>query len=185
MSRADNVRNILDLATVTEQVEGANWYHGAQRIADELGGDRGAGVLAAMSPLMSWPKCVELARRMVRTGIWAGGLPRNCDKARRIWQGAEPLTVLRGHKVRAFYRGIMGDADAVVIDRHAFDIVLGRVTDDATRRRLGLAGQYERFAAPYRTVARERGLAACDVQAITWLTWRRLKDSAGLRGVRA
>jgi hypothetical protein len=76
------------------------------------------------------------------------------------------------------------ESDAVVVDRHAFDIAVGRVTNNETRYALGRKGVYGSFAKAYvraaKTIARETGMdvSASQVQAVTWTVWRRLKGLA-------
>lgn len=189
-----NAARILDvyrLATLQELEDGLNWYRDAHAVAVALDPARphaAAGVIAAMSPMMSWGQNVNVAARAYADGRATGGLFRNCAKADAILAGAEPLDVLRGDKVCNFYKAIAdpNDGSAVVIDRHAFDIAVGRITNDKSRAALGRKGVYESFARAYvraaKTVAAETGMdmSPSAMQAITWGTWRRLKGLEGL-----
>ena len=76
-----------------------------------------------------------------------------------------PLAALTGDKVRAFYRAILGDTDAVVLDRHALRVA-GHHRDTAT------PVQYRRIAALYRAAAAEVGETPRDFQAILWIVQR-------------
>jgi hypothetical protein len=194
-----NMNRILEIyrqATVAELEEGLSWYKDAHAVAVALDPEnprRAAGVLAALSPRMPWERNIMLAARAYeefhnypQDSAWASGaLLANCVKADRILRGEDPLDVLGGDKVRAFFETIADPmSDAVVVDRHAFDVAMGRVTNDESRAALGRVGMYERFAKRYvmaaRHLSQETGanISASQVQAVTWTVWRRLKGLA-------
>ena len=168
---------------------GLAWYPHAHREALRMGGgraqhlSRNAGIIAALSPLNHWTNNVAKAREVIskrgRIAVVKGqpngiGLGNNVQKAIDIYNGAEPLDVLRGDKVRAFYRTILdptGDIDPV-IDRHAFDIAVGERTDEKRRGALSRKGVYEQFAHVYREAAIIAGIGSAQMQAITWVAWR-------------
>lgn len=186
-----NAARIVDVwnqATVKELSEGMDWYRDAHALAVKLSPEsprHAAGVIAALSPMMGWGQNVNLAVRAYRDGNASGALFSNVAKANRILAGEDPETVLGGDKVRAFY-GVIADpsSDAVVVDRHAFDIAVGRVTNNETRHALGRKGVYGSFAAAYvraaKTISKQTGMdvSASQVQAVTWTVWRRLKGLA-------
>lgn len=187
-ARTPRTRNILAVwsqATNQEIADGMSWYEDANLVArtlDPVHPEKGAGVLAALSPRMPWDRNIMLAIRAFEDGHATGALSLNCAKADRIMAGEDPLSVLGGDKVRAFYGAIVDPAgDDVVIDRHAFDIAVGRVTNDVTRASLSRKGEYARFAHHYvlaaRAISETEGIeiSACQLQAVTWTTWRRLK----------
>lgn len=183
-----NSARIVDVwrqATVSELVEGMEWYRDAHALAVELSPNdpaQAAGVLAALSPMMSWGQNVVLGVRAYTDGKASGALFSNVAKANRILAGERPEDVLGGDKVRAFYGAIADPAsDAVVVDRHAFDIAVGRVTNNESRQALSRKGVYDSFARAYvraaKAIAAETGMdvSASQVQAVTWTVWRRLK----------
>lgn len=189
-----NSARILDVyrqATLQELQDGLDWYRDAHSIAVALDPARpyaAAGVLAALSPMMAWGQNVNVAARAYAEGHATGALYRNCAKADAIMAGAEPLDVLGGDKVCNFYKAIANphDGSAVVIDRHAFDIAVGRITNNKSRAALGRKGVYEAFARAYaraaKAIAVETGMdiSPCQVQSVTWTVWRRLKGLDGL-----
>ena len=168
---------------------GLAWYPTAHREALRLGGgraqhlSRNAGIIAALSPLNHWTNNLAKAREVIskrgRITVVKGqpngiGLGNNVQKAIDIYNGAEPLDVLKGDKVRAFYRTILdptGDIDPV-IDRHAFDIAVGERTDEQRRGALSRKGVYDEFAHVYREAAKIAGIGSAQMQAITWVAWR-------------
>jgi len=182
-------------ASATDREHGREWYDRAHRLARELAAStepadmddavrRAAAVIAVLSPVTSWPQNVAMARAAYY-GWPVKGLGRNIAKAKAIMSGADPDTVVSGRKVRAFWATIVDPSlsDAVVVDRHAIDIALGTVTDDATRSRIvGRKGGYEAIAAAYhraaRILTRELGepISPAQVQAITWVYWRRTRS---------
>lgn len=169
---------------------GVSWYwqaHGAAGILSRRFGvsrEVATGVLAALSPSCHWSRNKSLAWEMLSTGNCGHMYGDAIRKARRIIDGEDPLDVLGGDKVRSFYRNILDPwgSDDVTVDRHAFDIAAGRVTDDLARKALetggrkgnrdGQAGNYVRVADCYRRAADILGVSPHMVQAVTWCEWR-------------
>src|SRR6478736_3422310 len=104
----DYVTNILAVyarATESERANGTVWYREAQALAlDMSGGDayRGAGVLAAFSPMQKWDINVRNARNAFATGVATGHTRAMCAIAQRILDGEYAMDVLKGDKTRAF-----------------------------------------------------------------------------------
>lgn len=177
-----NVTKAFRLSTAQDREDGLHWYDYARDYAASLDSDipRAAGILAALSPQQSWPVNKRMAaefyagRRNVHTSD-------NVAKALAILDGAEPLSVLGGPKVRAFYTNIMGmdTTEAVTIDRHAIMVCEGRViAGDAlkayfgTRRNRQYVSEYVSAA---KILSKETGtyMTPAQIQAITWVWWRR------------
>lgn len=185
------ILEVWSMATLSEVQDGLDWYNDAARIARNMNPDnweRAAGVIAALSPRLDWGRNIMLAQRAydawnrgddMEAHQW-GTLKSNADKALRIMRGAYPLDVLGGDKVRAFYLSIV-TGTGVVIDRHAFDVAMGRVTNDETRGALSRKGVYDNFAKRYIMAAEQisgegETVTPAQVQAVTWTVWRRLKN---------
>jgi hypothetical protein len=175
-------RNILKIyeTTINEhRINGSIWYELSHLWAIEHSGTatRGAGVIAAFAPNTSWDENKRIALRAFRTGIASGHTKRNCHKAQVILDGADPTTVLSGKKVRNFYALIANPFDplAVCVDRHAFDVAVGKVTDDSARKFLDRVGGYDLIANAFREASLTVGILPSQIQAITWLAWRRNK----------
>lgn len=180
-----NVLTVLERATVADLESGRSWYADAHALACELDPERpsrAAGVLAALSPQLPWGRNVLLAARAYADGYASGTLGQSVRRADAILGGADPETVLTGRKVLAFYRSIADPGtDDVVVDRHAQDVALGRPHGDDGRVRqvLRRKGAYDAVAELYRQAARmatETGpldWTPGQVQATTWITWRR------------
>jgi hypothetical protein len=178
----DRIDAIFAQATEAEVTQGLGWYYQAHSLADEIGRragldlEAGAGLMAALSPQCSWAENIARAWEAAETGA-ATGMGDQTRKAERILSDEDPGTVLGGRKVRSFYRNIVDpdQAGAVTVDRHAVSIVFGFSVDDRTVKVLERGGAYVLVASAYRTVARRHGMTPCQLQAVTWLVWRRLK----------
>jgi hypothetical protein len=176
---AANILVTLGRAKPEHYREGIDWYQHAHTLARVLAGlhgisiEQAAGVLAALSPQLSWPRNVAYAEQFLATGD-APVLGRSKRSAARILQGEPPLSVLQGPKVRAFFANIADPdgTDAVTVDRHAHDVAVGQRFGDARRPLLGRQGGYDLLAAAFRLAAAKVGLQPSAVQAITWLAWK-------------
>lgn len=172
---ARNVQRTLASVDDIAYRDGATWYETAHVLAIKLDPSdpaRAAGVIAALSPQVSWERNVMLATRAYKDGLATGTLGANCRAADRILAGERPLDVLGGPKTRAFFTLIANpyDRETVCVDRHAFDIAAGQ-TGHAQRVKL-TPKRYEEVANAYRKVARGTTLTPAQVQAITWVWWR-------------
>ncbi len=186
-----NVMAIYNLASADDMRVGLAWYNTAHNWAVKSAGGRdhliarNAGIVAALSPMNKWGnnkrKAEEVISKRARIVAVKGkpngiGLSVNVNKAIDIYRGADPLDILSGDKVVAFYSTILdpqGDHNPV-IDRHAFDIAVGERTDDKRRGILGNKGVYLDFARCYREAALIAGIGASQMQAVTWITWRNI-----------
>lgn len=172
-----NIIAIARRATPAEIEQGITWYQTAHNEARRIATlEEGAGVIAALSPRMPWDRNLAIAERAFVEGRASGAMGANVAKAQAILDGADPLDVLGGLKVRSFYANIVfPDGPDVTIDRHAFDIVKGRATSDRERSGLSRKGVYDMHAEYYREAGTILGLTGAQAQAITWCTWRRIK----------
>lgn len=183
----EHVKRIIETyqKATPEMLEGGhNWYERAHNVANKLGKgnvEKGAGIIAALSPQTGWGRNLLLATSMVKTGT-AKHTGINIEKAQRILAGEHPNDVLGGYKVTNFYRNIVdpSNPEPVTIDRHAHDIPMGIAFRGNKKSKqkspdLGLdaKGRYEHFQNAYRTAAGELGIEIPHkVQATTWVTHR-------------
>lgn len=158
----------FEAAAYQGPADGASWYVDARREARRMARTYGVGlgaacgVIAALSPRVQWSQNLKLAEEVLRTGtVESGAMRDNLLKAQRIADGERPLAVLGGPKVRAFYRALMGDANAAVIDTWML------VAVNWPREGLS-ARQYERVEAALRDAARITNLPVSEFQAIVW-----------------
>lgn len=181
----DNILDIYERATDKEYAHGMVWYNRANAIAwelDHLNFKRGAGVLAALSPLLSWTKNVEYAG-LVYAGADIADIPclkKNAAKAIAIKNGWHVLDHLSGPKVVSFYNNIIDpwsdDPAHVTIDKHAFDIAIGDMENPYKNGKSVTAALYPVMRSAYVTAAREVGIRPLQIQAITWEAWRNMKN---------
>lgn len=173
------VQNIVDAwnaATPDQIARGRAWYPTANQLATLLseGNTRaGAGVIAALSVQKSWALNQRLAANAFRTGEASGHFRDACGKAERIMAGEDPLEVLpEDSKSWNFYRAIAfpDDADAVVVDRHMHDLVVGEVYGTRDRG-LSSKRRYATIAHVVREAARRLDEIPSVVQASTWVWW--------------
>lgn len=182
----DNIIEVWATATVHERAQGEQWYERAHTEACSLGQEANltttaaAGIIAALSPQVEWGRNVEAAY-MVANGFTPPAiLGRSIQKAERIRNGEHPNDVLSGDKVRAFWHLIEhphSQEGVVCVDRHAFDVAVGYVTDDRTRKALERVGIYVLFSEAYRLASERVGALPHVVQATTWVTWKGVKSS--------
>lgn len=175
-------------ATPEQLADGLDWYQDAHSLAlalDPQNVERAAGVIAALSPRVLWDQNVKLAVRAYADGQASKCMPLSISKANAILDGADVAKTLRGPKTVAFAQVIANPVDdhAVVIDRHAMSIAIGRCADDDDYSVLGLKGVYEQYADAYRRAARIIGVSPSQVQAVTWVVWRetRIRTAAAVR----
>lgn len=188
---ARRLRRLYADADPTTIASGRSWYAEAHaevsRLARQappgIGRSACAGVLAALSPRAQWGQNVAGARAAVQAAaselspeLAAApyALSDGCRKAGRILAGERPDAVLRGPKVRAFWRAILGDPAAVTVDWWAC-VAAGRPDDfgKLTPRRLAVIDRAYRLAADW------AGESPRDFQAITWVAARGIVPSDG------
>lgn len=178
------LRRLYATADPASIAAGRSWYAEAHaevsRLARQapagIGRSACAGVLAALSPRSQWGQNVAGARAAVAAAA-AGQSPAEaaapyalgdgCRKAARILAGEPADAVLRGPKVRAFWRAILGDRDAVTVDWWAC-VAAGRPGDfqRLTPRRLAV------IDCAFRRAAEWAGESPRDFQAISWVLAR-------------
>lgn len=169
--------------------EGLSWYVDARHKADSMARSYGTpssvvcGVIAALSPGCDWNLNLVYADTLMEAyfiqGYRGKKLPLvgsygrlNVQKAERIMSGEEPLSVLGGKKVRAFYQTIFDPSDntTVVVDRHAKSAAIG---EKNTQSSVVKNSEYEFLSRHYQLVAKENNLLPWQVQSIVWVVWRR------------
>jgi len=188
-----NIKAIHALASAAEIADGMAWYGIAKSIAIVIAEDYGIpanqaiGVLAALSPRNKWTRNVVDCEALVSAYV-AGGAEQaletkvctfgaNKAKAVRILEsGLETLPtaleILSGPKLREFASCIAG-LDDCCIDGHAWCIWQGSRVTLADVPSIGVKLRKE-IKADYAQAAADLGLRASELQAITWVTWRRI-----------
>ena len=189
----NNIKAVFQLASAAENADGMAWYGVAKSIAIVLADRYGVttaqavGVLAALSPRNKWSRNVIDAESLIAAYVAAGSeqarLTKVCtfgankEKAIKVLEsGAETiptvLGILSGPKLREFASCIAG-LDDVCIDGHAWCIWQGSRVTLADVPSIGVKLRRE-IKADYAQAAADLGLKPFELQAITWVTWRRL-----------
>ncbi len=187
-------RRILDVyrsADAQQIAAGIVWYETAENEALKLSAEFGlsveqtAGIIAALSPQVSWGFNLEWARAICEGDRTNYGLTASQGKAEMIAHNGDihPLEILGGPKVRAFYDCIVtgGQTDTVCVDRHACDIATGirGSFNSLTPKRIAIVQSAYQRAARRLAVTGGPVLSAAQLQAITWITWRARYWAAG------
>ena len=127
-----------------------------------------------------------MAHMLIGTGHASGQTTINNNKALRILEGNDPMTVLKGRKVVPFYQAIVnptGD-NPTVVDRHASAVYMGRPLVERELNQLQSPVIYKRISGAYARAAKMKGVHPNVLQAQTWLQWRIDKGVARKVGVR-
>ena len=195
-----HIAGMLQLASVSDIAEGKHWYQRAYDLAVQLIHayqpltlGQAIGVIAALSPNNKWSRNCQDAERIIKA--WHVGADmkavkvctfnNNKQKAIAILESPDSEaieSILNGRKVVAFYRSISGYRDAVCVDGHAYAVFVGERIP-TTKTPAISAGLYDAIARSYCLVA-ERSVELCghaltpaQVQAVTWVTYRRLVNA--------
>ena len=196
-----NISGMLQLASQADIISGLNWYQRAYDLGVKLIHEyegltlgQAIGVFAALSPRNKWEKnCID-AEAIIKTWFLGGDYDMlkvstfnpNKRKAIAILEldmesvDTEAIpNILSGQKIVAFYRSIMGDKNAVCVDGHAYAIFIGeRITTTKTPKISPKL--FETIQRAYQLVAKRSAdlcgveMSPTQVQAVTWLTYRRL-----------
>lgn len=149
---------------------GEDWYRSARAVVGHMAARHGvsrstaAGVVAALSPRIHWARNLDVADVVLSGGIPSGVFKASLAKALAIRSGRRANDVLKGPKVRAFYRALMGDRDAAVVDTWMVKVIgwTGNVKSKA----------YGRIATAMQSAAKRVGVAVTTLQAATWVAIR-------------
>jgi len=186
----DNILKVYELANEAEVQEGNLWYREAKEFCSRAAFQTSAfpdisdtktcaGALAALSPCLPWEANKAALLELLIEGTAYRQSGANVFKAKRILAGEDPLCVLGGLKVRAFYACIIDPGtDQVCVDRHAKSICFGcHLSEKELKQWEG--DYYYDFEDAYQRAAKELGITGYQMQASTWLAWRRLKREWG------
>ena len=191
----ENILAVYAQATDAEREHGLTWYAqakaSAQAIADktELPLHVVVGVIAALSPTNNWDRNLVDADLFCQTFVDGGYIEdvSACtyktmwEKAWRILEDmpadAQAVAfILNGPKITDFYWCIMG-FDCCVIDGHAWCIANA---DRRTMQEVPSIGKKLRLELQqaYAVAAHKFGMSAYEMQAATWVAWRRIHGIA-------
>jgi hypothetical protein len=169
-------------STRGERKAGKAWYPHAYAVACELMPDEpriGAGVIAALSPRVSWSENIKGARELCKAFDWGfaeapivAGLNANRAKAWRILHrqfADSPVECLNAadggsYKVNRFFANIMGDKTVCTIDVWAARVAIENAPNVVSGNR------YLAIESAYQSAAIQIGrISPRDLQAVCWI----------------
>ena len=187
----NNIISIHKLATPDEVKHGMTWYHQALCECTKISKRQDiplhivVGVVAALSPNNKWDRNLSNAESLIAAylagdhmeSVKVSTYHKMKEKAWGILDMiptyGETKVLLNGQKIVCFFENIMGE-NTCTIDGHARNIAyLERIglTDDKTN--IGKK-EYAILQDAYRQAAHDCGIKAYEMQAITWVAWRRI-----------
>lgn len=200
-----NIWTALLSASDQEIHDGLSFYPGAHglcrllALAHNTTPQHVAGIYAALSPMNGWETNVsntlDVLRYARRTNLFRAGRSvgisppelvqvntshANRDKAISIALGEDPLSVLKGKKVSAFYRAIASPHDDthIPIDRHLICLALGisSPTKSQLSRLANSSSLFSRLHDIYLSLGQREGIGN-RLASIAWFVQRRLARS--------
>ena len=198
MTDIQNILAVYFQATPVDIQEGTVWYNNAHQICVGLCQKYNlplstvVGVVSALSPNNKWDRNIIDAEQLIKAYCLEFDYPKVCtftgnkDKAVTILEceissSDNICAILKGNKTIAFFRGIFtnGECNEITVDGHAFNIWRGQYTSlhevPAISNKL-----YATVSDAYRAAAEAiydltgDSYSAAQIQAITWVTWRRM-----------
>ncbi len=178
-------KNILKMYLQSNQFEreyGSVWYNtGKLSIKYCLSIKIVAGVMAILSPRNKWKRNIIDTETMIKAfktyktinSFKVSTLNANKNKAWLLLYTLD-LTLIRGIKVSNFYANLLGNVNNVTIDTHAYNIASGKLKSVKTFTSV----QYRDAEIAYQSVASVLNIAPRDLQAITWLAYKRVYNVA-------
>ena len=146
------------------------------------------GVVAALSPNNKWDRNLQNAFDLCQAFIEGQDLDSikvstYHTMKRKAWYILETMptydetvTILNGKKIVSFFRNIMGDETDITIDGHARNIYYndrqGLTTPNTNIKKL----EYVDIQKAYKRASKKLGLKAYELQAITWVAWKRIHN---------
>ena len=180
------INHWLSLASPSDWSEGIYWYKNAHEIAQyiadkyNLSINAVIGVIACLSPAVSWHQnIVDTVGLINDPNYKCSTYGNNVKKAISIINGRTPESVLNnknsGFKTYSFYLNILhpNTSGAVTIDRHAVSVAV----KDPDSNSINTRGKYNKVADLYRRAGKKAGLLPHQVQAIVWITFRRVNNT--------
>lgn len=177
-----NVLAVYERSNDAERAHGAVWYAEARQHAMLMADIAGipmvaaAGAIACLSPQVSWPTNLAEAYRIITAHADGESIDDNTFVAYRrnvhkAWACVEYpgdwAEYVRGPKVSAFHRAIVGLPGGPCIDRHATRVATGYGYDAVTD------STYTAVQDAYVIAAAILSIDVHTLQATTWLTCKR------------
>jgi predicted RNA-binding protein with EMAP domain len=198
MTDIQNILSVYFQATPVDIQEGTVWYNNAHQICVGLCQKYNlplstvVGVVSALSPNNKWDRNILDAEQTIKAFCMGYDYPKVCtfggnkDKAITILEceidsSANICSILKGNKTIAFFRGILTDGacDEITVDGHAFNIwrgmytSLNEVPSISDKLYATVSDAYKAAAVAINDLTGD-SYSAAQIQAITWVAWRRM-----------
>lgn len=193
----ENILTVFQLATPEEIEHGVTWYASAHcqclDISENLDLPLNVvvGVVAALSPNNKWERNVDNARDLCTAYINGDSMEsvkvstygKMKEKAWSILESNptydETIKILNGQKIVCFYQNIMGE-NTCTVDGHAYNIYHASRQSLTGSISIGKI-EYHLIQDAYRKAGESvlvhgRELKAYEMQAVTWVAWRRIHN---------
>lgn len=186
-----NIIGIFEQANKHEYNSGLNWFGNAREIASNMAKDynisleKVAAIISILSPANNWQRNIIDADNVLNG--WANGKTheivvttygRNKAKALKVLEDTNsnftfPISS-RYFKTLCFWDNIVDpNSDRVTVDRHAAKVYWGAKYAGAIDVR---GKKYTMIEGSYIKTAKHLGMLPHQLQAITWLTYKRLMN---------
>lgn len=184
----ENILAVYQEATEAEKQEGISWYKEARAFCRATAKEYSVSievvtaVVSALSPRNKWKQNLKdtiTVLEAVRKGLNPEDVKtctfnKNKEKAFAIVREGKPSLVKKSNKTSSFFDNIKYErSESVTIDVHAFSIYHGQVIP----ARSITDKVYSEISEAYRSVANDLGIKAYELQAITWVTWLRMRKT--------
>ncbi len=136
----------------------AEYYHHTPEIV--------AAMVAVTSPAVPWDKNIEGVESLLQGGT-AMGYKKNIQKAIEIMNTGN-LNLVSGQKVTSFYRNLLGDMDAVTIDRWQARIALNNLMYNKSLHEK----EYKIIEEVHNSVSEQVGVVPARLQSGLWCSIR-------------
>jgi len=192
MITTKNIIAIYKLAKPSEIKHGLTWYVNAnsdcKEIAEklELPLHIVIGVVSALSPNNKWERniinaedlCTAFINGQDMDSIKVSTYHKMKQKAWSILQSMpsydETIEILNGKKIVSFFRNISGDETDITIDGHARNIYYNDKQGLTTPNTNIKKNEYKDIQKAYLRASKKLSIKAYELQAITWVAWRRI-----------
>ena len=192
MITTKNIIAIYKLAKPSEIKHGLTWYVNAnsdcKEIAEklELPLHIVIGVVSALSPNNKWERnvinaedlCTAFINGQDMDSVKVSTYHKMKEKAWSILQSMpsydETIEILNGKKIVSFFRNISGDETDITIDGHARNIYYNDKQGLTTPNTNIKKNEYKDIQKAYARASKKLGIKAYELQAITWVAWRRI-----------
>lgn len=192
MITTKHILAIYKLANPSEIQHGLTWYVNALTDCRNIANDLElpihivVGVVSALSPNNKWERnivnakdlCTAFINGQDMDSIKVSTYHKMKQKAwsilERMPSYEETIEILNGKKIVSFFRNISGDETDITIDGHARNIYYNDRQGLTTPNTNIKKSEYKDIQKAYVRASRKVGIKAYELQAITWVTWRRI-----------